>query len=105
MKIEDILSSEEIELVRQYAVDQAPYNEIRKHFPRFTRGETSFFSAYYADLKAKLKEVGSISLGAKDVPYYGTEDVDEIYPQYSWKDLPFNEKSWYRFREKNNYKK
>lgn len=100
MKIEDILTPEEIQIVKDHAEVNAPYATVRELFPQLDKYQVAIFIEFYR----KCKEDDSVELGYKNGPYYTTEDIDEIYPQYTWKDLPHNEKAWYNVRKKNKNK-
>lgn len=100
MKIEDILTPEEIQIVKDHVKVDAPYNKVRQLFLKLDKHQASVFFEFYK----KCKECDQTELGYKDAPYYTTEDIDEIYPQYSWKDLPHDEKAWYNIRKKNKRK-
>jgi hypothetical protein len=103
VNIEDILSEEELQTVKEHAAIDAPYTLIREKFPRLTKFEVSVFFEYYKKLKEN-RIAGRASIGAKEEPYYTSEDIDEIYPKYSWRELSLDEKSWYNIRVKNNIK-
>lgn len=100
MTIEDILSEEEIESVTLMIRNNTPYNTIRADFKRLSRKEIPVFKAFYD----RVRKGNYASFGFKDEAYYTTEDIDELYPQYNWKDLSHAEKSWYRIRVKNGIK-
>ena len=101
MTIEDILSEEEIEKVKIMVYNEAMYSSVRNEFKRLTRKEIAVFKDFYFSLKKKSYS----ELGFKNESYYDTEDLDELYPQYTWEDLSHAEKSWYNIREKSNKKK
>ncbi len=100
MNIEDILSKEEIQKVQIMVRSNAMYTSIRNEFKRLSREEITVFRDFYL----KVKEENYVTFGFKDEPYYTTEDIDELYPQYKWKDLSHAEKSWYNVRVRNKIK-
>lgn len=100
--IEDILDEEQIQLVEMHIRNGVPYNTIRQEFPHLGRKEIPVLVDYY---KKRVQQIeNKAELGFKDEPYYNEESVDELYPQYSWKDLSHHEKSWYNVRIRNKIK-
>lgn len=103
MTIEDYLSEEEKQLVVDHIQIGATYQTIRSFFPHFDKKQATLFFDYYKRLRNELTSSGP-EFGAKDEPYYKSEDYDELHPQYTWKDLSLAEKSWYNVRVKNKIK-